>query len=168
VDREIGTSKLKLRTIVEYAQQVIDIAIFSWGYHESAAWLEWKKVFKFGLVGLSGIVVNMGVLWYLTEFAGLFYLVSSLFAIELAILNNFVWNEFWTFKGTAQPRLSNRWHRLIAFHVVSAGGLVINIGILFFLTSVVGVYYLISNIVGILVGFGWNFFLNRRMTWTRK
>ena len=60
VDREIGTSKLKLRTIVEYAQQVIDIAIFSWGHHESAAWQEGKKIIKFGLVGLSGIVVNMG------------------------------------------------------------------------------------------------------------
>jgi dolichol-phosphate mannosyltransferase len=168
VDREIGTSKLKLRTIVEYAQQVIDIAIFSWGHHESAAWQEGKKIIKFGLVGLSGIVVNMGVLWYLTEFVGIYYMVSSLFAIELAILNNFVWNEFWTFSGTIQPRLSNRWHRLIAFHVVSVGGLIINMGILLFLTSVIGVYYLISNIIGILAGFGWNFFLNRRMTWTRK
>jgi dolichol-phosphate mannosyltransferase len=168
VDREMGTSKLKIRTIVEYAQQVIDIAIFSWAHHESAAWQEWKKVIKFGLVGLSGIVVNMAVLWYLTEFAGLYYLVSSFFAIELSILNNFVWNEFWTFRRTAQPKLSNRWHRLIVFHGVSAGGLVINMGVLFFLTSIVGVYYLVSNIVGILAGFGWNFFLNRRMTWMRK
>jgi dolichol-phosphate mannosyltransferase len=168
VDREIGTSKLKLKTIVEYAQQVIDIAIFSWRHHETAVWQEWEKIFKFGLVGLSGIVVNMGVLYYLTEFVGFYYLVSSLFAIELSILNNFIWNDHWTFKGTRQHRMSNRWHRLISFHAVSAGGLVINMGILFFLTSFVGVYYLISNIIGILVGFGWNFWVNRHMTWTRE
>lgn len=168
VDREIGSSKLKLKTIIEYAQQVIDITLFSFLHHESAAWREWKRVFKFGLVGLSGIVVNMGMLWYLTEFVGFYYLVSSLFAIELAILNNFVWNDLWTFKAGASHKLSSRWHRLISFHVVSVGGLVINMGILYLLTSVGGVYYLISNIIGILVGFGWNFMVNRRVTWTRK
>ncbi|MCX6690447.1 MAG: glycosyltransferase family 2 protein [Methanoregula sp.] len=168
VDREIGSSKLKLKTIIEYAEQVIDIALFSISHHESAAWKEWKRVFKFGLVGLSGIVVNMVVLWYLTEFVGFYYLVSSLFAIELSILNNFFWNDLWTFKAGGSHKLSSRWHRLISFHAVSAGGLVINMGILYLLTSVGGVYYLISNIIGILVGFGWNFMVNRRVTWTRR
>ena len=40
-------------------------------HHESAAWQEWKKVFKFGLVGLSGILVNEGALIFLKEYAGL-------------------------------------------------------------------------------------------------
>lgn len=167
VDREIGSSKLKLTTIIEYAQQVMDITLYSLFHHHSAAWREWKKVIKFGLVGLSGIFVNMGVLYYLTEFVGFYYLVSSLFAIELSILNNFVWNDLWTFKGTGQHRMASRWHRVISFHAVSAGGLVINMGILYFLTSFIGVYYLISNIIGILVGFGWNFVLNRKITWLK-
>jgi dolichol-phosphate mannosyltransferase len=168
VDREIGSSKLKLKTIIDYAQQVVDIALFSISHHESAAWKEWKRVFKFGLVGLSGIVVNMVVLWYLTEFVGFYYLVSSLFAIELSILNNFVWNDLWTFRAGTSHKHPSRWHRLISFHIVSAGGLVINMGILYLLTSVGGVYYLISNIIGIVVGFGWNFMLNRRVTWRTK
>ncbi|HUT39605.1 MAG: glycosyltransferase family 2 protein [Candidatus Atribacteria bacterium] len=167
VDREIGSSKLKLKTIVDYAEQVINITLFSFLHHESAAWREWKRVFKFGLVGISGILVNMGFLWYLTEFVGFYYLVSSLFAIELSILNNFIWNDLWTFKSGVSHKLSSRWHRLISFHAVSAGGLVINLGILYLLTSVGGVYYLLSNIIGILVGFGWNFIMNRRVTWTR-
>jgi dolichol-phosphate mannosyltransferase len=167
VDREVGSSKLKLKTIIEYAQQVIDIALYSFSHHQSAAWREWKKVFKFGIVGLTGIVVNMAILYYLTEYVGLFYLVSSLFAIELSILNNFFWNDLWTFRSTREHRLSSRWHRLIAFHGVSAGGLVINLGILYFLTSVFGVYYLVSNFLGILVAFIWNFLLNRRVTWQR-
>ncbi len=62
VDREIGSSKLKLKTIIEYAQQVVDITLFSFTHHQSAAWREWKKVFKFGIVGISGIVVNLGIL----------------------------------------------------------------------------------------------------------
>jgi dolichol-phosphate mannosyltransferase len=48
VDREIGSSKLKFNTILEYARQVLDIALFSFSHPHSAAWREWKKVFTFG------------------------------------------------------------------------------------------------------------------------
>jgi len=167
VDREIGSSKLKLKTIIEYLLQVIDIALFSFSHPQSAAWKEWKKIFKFGLVGISGILVNMSVLWYLTEFVGLYYLVSSLFAIELSIINNFIWNDLWTFKSGVLHKRSSRLQRLITFHVISVGGLVINWGVLYLLTSVVGVYYLIANLIGILLAFGWNFMMNRRVTWQR-
>ena len=169
VDREIGSSKLKLKTIVEYAQQVIDITFFSFLHHESAAWREWRRVLKFGLVGILGIVVNQGILIFLKEFAGFPLPVASLFAIEIAILNNFLWNDLWTFKsGGQQQKISNRWHRLISFQIVSAGGAVINFAILNILAYMMGIDYRIANIIGILVGFAWNFFVNRRMTWIRN
>jgi dolichol-phosphate mannosyltransferase len=169
VDREIGSSKLKLKTIVEYAQQVINITLFSFLHHESAAWREWKRVFKFGIVGILGIVVNQGILIFLKEFAGFPLPVASLFAIEIAILNNFLWNDLWTFKSGGQPqKISSRWHRLISFQIVSAGGAVINFAILNVLAYLMGIDYRIANIIGILVGFVWNFLLNRRMTWIRK
>ncbi len=169
VDREIGSSKLKLKTIIEYAEQVIDITLFSFLHHQSAAWREWKKVFKFGLVGISGILVNQGILIFLKEFAGFPLPVASVFAIEIAILNNFLWNDLWTFKTDGQQqKISSRWHRLISFQVVSAGGAVINFAILNYLAYIMGIDYRIANILGIVVGFTWNFLLNRRMTWTRK
>jgi dolichol-phosphate mannosyltransferase len=48
VDREIGASKLKLTTIIEYVRQVLDITLFSFSHPQCAAWREWKKVFTFG------------------------------------------------------------------------------------------------------------------------
>ena len=45
VDREIGSSKLKLTTIIDYARQVLDIALFSLFHLHSAMWREWKKIF---------------------------------------------------------------------------------------------------------------------------
>lgn len=167
VDREIGTSKLKIKTIIEYAQQVVDIALFSFSHHQSAAWKEWKRVFMFGLVGLSGILVNMGVLFYLSEFVGLGLLIAGFFAIELSILNNFLWNDLWTFRSDQHHKLSSRWHRLILFHGVSAVPIIINLGLLYVFTQGFGIYYLTSNLIGILAVFAWNFFVNRRLTWRR-
>ena len=56
----------------------------------------------------------------------------------------------------------------MAFNLVSAGGVAINIGILYPLTTFFGVYYLISNMIGILVAFAWNFMVNRRVTWKKE
>jgi dolichol-phosphate mannosyltransferase len=47
VDREIGSSKLKIKTLVDYSRQVIDITFFSLSHRESAVWKEWKRILKF-------------------------------------------------------------------------------------------------------------------------
>jgi dolichol-phosphate mannosyltransferase len=167
VDRETGSSKLKFKTILEYAQQVLDITLYSFSHHQSAAWREWKRVFKFGIVGISGIVVNLGILYLLVQYARSDDLLASFIATELSILNNFVWNDFWTFRSAENRELSSRWHRLVAFNLVSAGGVAINLGIFYALTRWFAIYYLLAQLVGILVAFAWNFLVNRRFTWGR-
>ncbi|MDD5142612.1 glycosyltransferase family 2 protein [Methanoregula sp.] len=168
-DREVGSSKLKIKTIIEYAQQVIDITLYSFFHHESAAWREWKKVFKFGIVGISGIIVNQGLLIALKEYAGLPIPIASIIAIQMAILNNFLWNDIWTFKEMGKPqKISSRWQRLLAFEVVSAGGAVINFAVLNAFVTFLVMDYQAANIIGILLGFVWNFLVNRRFTWVRK
>jgi dolichol-phosphate mannosyltransferase len=167
VDREIGTSKLKLRTIIEYAQQVLDITLFSFFHHGSAAWREWKRVFKFGLVGISGILVNMGVLKLLLMLNTPDY-IALFFAIITAILNNFLWNDIWTFKSSPQRTVTSIRQRLVSFCTISAGGAIINYGVAILLKQFLGMNIYLSNFVGILLGFGWNFFINRRFTWGRR
>ncbi|MDH7593399.1 MAG: GtrA family protein [Methanomicrobiales archaeon] len=130
--------------------------------------MEWRQAFRYGLVGLSGIIVNMGVLYYLTERVGLYYLLSSLVAIELSILSNFILNDLWTFRERREIASPNRVKRAFAFHLVSAGGLVINWSILFSLTEYAGFYYLHSNLIGILAGFIWNYLVNRHYTWSKR
>jgi dolichol-phosphate mannosyltransferase len=168
VDREVGSSKLKIRTIVEYAQQVLDITLYSFTHHQSAAWREWKRIFRFGIVGLSGIVVNLGILFLLVEFAFMNKDLASPIAIEFSILNNFIWNDIWTFGSAEDRKVSSRWHRLAAFNIVSVGGAAINYGIFLILTTWLGVYYLAAQLIGILIAFVWNFLINRRITWSRK
>lgn len=167
VDREIGTSKLKFKTIVEYAEQVLDITLHSFTHHQSAAWREWKRIFKFGIVGISGIVVNLGILFVLVEFFSLNKDLASPIAIEFSILNNFIWNDLWTFGSVENQRMSSRVHRFAAFNIVSIGGAVINYAIFLMLTTWFAVWYMAAQLIGILIAFIWNFLVNRRITWTR-
>jgi dolichol-phosphate mannosyltransferase len=178
IDRATGSSKLGSRTIIEYAEQVIDNARFSWNHHESVVWQEWEKLFKFGVVGLSGILVNEGVLIYLKEYVHLSLpianipliglSIASIPAIELSILNNFIWNDFWTFKTDQQHAMPHWWQRFLSFQVISIGGAAINFVILIALAGFFGVDYRIADLLGILVAFAWNFWVNRRVTWKKS
>lgn len=164
-NRVTGTSKMSPRICIDYVSQVLAIGLHALRHHESHAWEEEKRMVQFTLVGISGIFVNMALLFTLTNVFGIYYLVSSVIAIELSILNNFFWNDFFTFSGGKGHEMGNRLHRLISYHLVSAGGSAINLLSLFLLTEFAGVYYLLANIIGITLSFAWNFFVNRNTTW---
>lgn len=160
-----SSSKPGLKTIIDYAAQVIDNARYSWNHHDSRVWQEWQKLFKFSIVGLSGILVNEGILIYLKEFTGFEVWMASPIAIELSIVNNFIWNDLWTFKSDKQHAIGYRWQRFISYHVISIGGAIINFVILNVLAAYIGIDYRIANIVGIMIAFIWNFLINRQFTW---
>jgi dolichol-phosphate mannosyltransferase len=46
--------------------------------------------------------VNDGVLIYVKVFLGFSIPVAGAVAIELSILNNFLWNDLWIFKSNPQ------------------------------------------------------------------
>lgn len=56
-----------------------------------------QRVVKFGIVGFTGFVVNYVGLELLKR-AGLSTYFATLFATELAIISNFIFNNIWTFK----------------------------------------------------------------------
>ncbi|KUL00694.1 MAG: Glycosyltransferase [Methanoculleus marisnigri] len=164
-DREEGESKLRPDTILDYLRQCADIIRFSATRRAGPVYGEWERIVRFGLVGLSGILVNMGLLYALTEVAGLYYLVSAAIAIELSIMNNFVWNDVWTFRSAKDLRIGRNLLRFWSFQAVSMGGLAINVAILYLLADAAGVYYLIANLAGISIAFAWNYAANRHYTW---
>jgi len=167
-DRRAGSSKLRPGTILDYMRQVLDISRHAFSCRQGRVWEECRKILSFGIVGISGIVVNMGVLWLLTSYFGIYYLLSAIIAIEVSILNNFLWNDLWTFGRDREHQKRSPAGRIWFFHLVSAGGAAINWVILFVLTQFVGIFFMVSNLIGILVAFVWNYLVNRNVTWARR
>jgi len=126
---------------------------------------ETTRFIKFCLVGLSGVLVNMGLLALFTEVVGLFYIISAAIGIEISILNNFTWNELWTFRDRRTLTLKSVFTRITKFNLVSLVGLGMNMGMLFVLTEFLDMHYLLSEIFGIMVATLWNFIFNKWWTW---
>lgn len=117
-----------------------------------------KRFVKFSTVGLSGIIVNSGFLYLLTEYAKLDYKHSAIFAIELSIINNFLWNSQWTWADKKTACQLSLMKRFIKFHISAFfTAFVINYGVLIFLTEYLSIHYQISNLAGIALGSSINF-----------
>ncbi len=129
---------------------------------------EWMRAIRFGIVGASGIFVNLLILICLVEFMGIGEELGGLVAIECAIISNFILNDLWTFRTCEIQKHTCRFRRLAVFNIVSVGGALINIAIYIVLINVFSIYYPIAQFIGILFGFVWNFTANRRFTWTRN
>ena len=124
-----------------------------------------RRPIRFGLVGLSGVVVNTSVLWALLRAVHLPVLLASAVATEIAILSNFALNDCWTFHAVRQhPFLI----RLLRFNGVSLGGLSITALLLTLLTSYSGLHLLLANLLAIGGAMTWNYVVNSRWTWRDK
>jgi dolichol-phosphate mannosyltransferase len=156
VTRDEGESKLNTKQQIEYIRH-----LYSLMKRTGELW----RFIKFCLVGLSGVGVNMGLLWLLTEYAGLVYLLSAAIAVETSIITNFLLNNFFTFRGRNEPGTRPFFQRLLKFNLISLAGLGINIGLLSLFTEVFGIYYLVSNIIAIVIVTLWNYLLNTWWTW---
>ena len=94
-----------------------------------------RRFAKFGAVGASGVVVNLGTLALLRR-AGVHTNLASAIAIELSILSNFLINHLWTFGDRRDQGGATVGQHLLRFHLVSLGGGAIQF-VLFVLLNVV-------------------------------
>jgi len=142
-------------------------AAMSYIYHMSSLFLrsgELHRFLKFGAVGAVGGIFNLAVLYLLTEL-GVYYLLSGLIGIEAGLLSNFFLNRLWTFKDRRIQGFGFMLTALYRDHAVRFVGIVLNLVILWLLTSLFGLYYLTSQIIGILVAMLWNYGGNQWWTW---
>ena len=129
---------------------------------------EIRRFVKFCLVGGSGVLVNMFFLWFFTEKAKFYYLLSSLIAIEISVLSNYVLNDLWTWHDRGKEGKTEYFKRMLQYHLSSSAAILDNLSILCLLTELAHIYYLISNLFGILCGTFLNYFLNDRWTFKHR
>jgi dolichol-phosphate mannosyltransferase len=99
--------------------------------------MEFKRVIEFMIKRWSGVIVNEGVYFALTEIARFYYIISALLGIELSILSNFIINDPLTFKDRRNG--TKFLVRLIKTNSGYGAGVVINLEALFTLTEFFGI-----------------------------
>jgi len=155
-DRSAGKSKLNPGQQLDYLRHLFSLM---------ARTGELGMLLKFMAVGLSGVIVNEGVYWLLTRFGGLaaYDYLAVVIGIEVSIITNFILNDTFTF--AKRRRGKSFMGRFLKFNLICLAGAAIQWGLFMLFTRVFGVYDLLSNFIGIVVAFLWNYFVNRNWTW---
>ncbi len=156
VDRAHGQSKAGLHEIIYYLRNIL-------GY------LPYKKrvaveFVRFAVVGGVGTLLNLFVLYVLTEKHRVYYLVSAIAAFIAAATSNFIFNKIWTFQERLMDQMLEKY---LTFFLVSVSALGVNLAFLFILTEYVHLYYIFSQALAIGVALIINFLGNKIWTFNK-
>lgn len=154
--RERGESKLGTNVIFEY---IWHLSTIFWREKET------KRIAKFIITGLVSIAFSVGLLWFLTEVTDIFYLTSGIISKEVGTLFSFILSEMWVFKDRIKISLKGSLKRCIQFNLNRIASIFVVIIVMAFLTEFLGIYYIFSNFIGILVAFPLNYVLSNSWTW---
>jgi dolichol-phosphate mannosyltransferase len=159
-ERDQGESKVTLKVYGDYLRHLLRLRVSS---------LPLARFMRFALVGCSGVVVDMGLLFVLSDpiMLGWGLTRSKLIASELAIVNNFLWNDSWTFHDVSarHPGGKYKLRRFAKFQAICFAGLMLNTILLNLQFNLLGVNRYVANAIAILVVTGWNFWLNLKLSW---
>ncbi|WCJ61130.1 GtrA family protein [Fontisphaera persica] len=131
--------------------------------------LEVCRFAKFCVVGGSGVVVDMGMLFLLADprCLGLNLSLSKILAAETALANNFLWNELWTFRPPERGAPSHQgWpRRFLLFNLICGAGIGLAVLLLNLFHSLLGMNLYMANFLTIVIVSLWNYVLNSRINW---
>ncbi|GAA5819028.1 MAG: GtrA family protein [Methanobrevibacter sp. CfCl-M3] len=116
------------------------------------------QFFRYIFVGGIAFLVDFGFLYVLTEYLGIFYLLSATISFIFGLIVNYILSLIWVFN---KRKLNNRVHEFAVFALVGIVGLGLNNVIIYFFTEILFVYYLFSKIISQVFVLLWNFFVRR-------
>jgi dolichol-phosphate mannosyltransferase len=123
----------------------------------------WIQLAKFGVVGLSGYVVNLVVYAFLLKQVGLHYLVAASVSFLVAATNNYIWNRLWTFRHQ-RGHVAYQGLRFLIVAVLAYGA---NLILLTGLIEVVGVDKIVAQAIAIVLVTPLNFIGNKLWSFRR-
>jgi dolichol-phosphate mannosyltransferase len=155
-ERQSGDSKVTGKQYIEYIRHLLRLRLS----HS-------RRLLLFLAVGLSGVFVDMAVLYLLRENHYLPLEYSKVLAAEVAIINNFMWNDRWTFGDVSIQQKGSRrkLRRFIKFNLVCLIGVILSVLILKLLvwSGIKNEYG--ANFMAIVCVTIWNYWINVKLSW---
>ena len=116
------------------------------------------QLLRYCFVGGIAFLVDAGGLYVMTEYAGMYYLLSATISFIAGLAVNYMLCTAWIFR---KSKLANRWAEFIIYTVIGVVGLGLNALFLYFLTDCMHIYYMLSKIITALLVMLWNFFARK-------
>ncbi len=115
------------------------------------------QLVRYGFVAVVAFIIDFGLLYVFTQYLGVFYLVSATLSFFISLIANYLLSVAWVFPSDPAQRRK----QIIFFILIGLSGLLLNLFIIWVLSDLFGVFYLLSKIVAIVIVFFWSFAARR-------
>lgn len=116
-------------------------------------------------VGGVAFVVDLGTLYLLTEFFGIYYIASATAGFLLGLIVNYLLCVIWIFDFRAIEKAA---HEFGLFAAIGIVGLLLNNLLIYLLTEFVGIHYVISKMIAAALVLVFNFALRRQLLFSNN
>lgn len=116
------------------------------------------QLFRYIFVGGIAFIVDLTSLFLLTNYLGIYYLISAAIAFILGLFVNYLLSVNWVFDRRSFEKRSFEFG-LFAF--IGLVGLGLNEVFIWFFTQDLQIYYLYSKILAAIIILFWNFFARK-------
>jgi dolichol-phosphate mannosyltransferase len=153
-ERFSGRSKASLSEGLTFVVQLLRLRLASivLGWHPGVL----ARGVGFGLVGATGLAVNTAVMWLLADAGhlGLHYLLAAALTTQVSSTWNFLLADTLIYRGHGTGRVRRRY---AGFMAVSNVVLLLRLPLLSVLAGVLGLHYLLANLLTLLLGYAVRF-----------
>lgn len=112
-----------------------------------------KQLFRFGVVGGLAFLIDAGLLYILTEFCHIHYLISSVISFTVSLAFNYILSIIWVF----DVKKKQTYKDVILFVVLSVIGLGINQLVMFLGVDFLHIYYMLCKVISTIIVMIYNF-----------
>jgi len=116
------------------------------------------QLFRYTFVGGFAFIIDFSLLFVLTEYAGIHYLVSAAIALTAGLIMHYFLSIIWVFD---KRKLVNKSVEFTLFAAIGIVGLGLNELFIWVFTEFAGLYYLLSKIISTAIVYLWNFFARK-------
>jgi len=120
----------------------------------------------FGIVGFSGIFVQLFSTFFFLSVAGIPFLQAHVISIVIAMTSNFSFNNLLTYKDRSLFG-RNYVKGLLSFYLICSAGALANVAIADFIFDSIGLWP-VASVAGAVLGAVWNFMFSSIFTWKTR
>jgi dolichol-phosphate mannosyltransferase len=168
-ERTEGESKVTWKQYVDYIQHLIRLRLSTGRIGKISQKVNFPigRFLRFGAVGFSGVFVDLTIFHLMRTVINLGLTRSTILSAEVAILNNFLWNDLWTFGDISRKQIGKRqrFKRFWKFNMVCLAGIIIQTLVINFLYNNLGMNQYLAKLIAIAVATIWNFWVNLKLSW---
>lgn len=116
------------------------------------------QFFRYAFVGGIATVVDWAVQYVLTVL-WIHYLIAAVFAFLSGLIVNYFLSKIFVFKAE-EAKVNAGWEFVI-YALIGVVGLGITVGLMFLLTDIAGLYFMLSKVITTLIVLFWNYFARK-------